>query len=285
MELPIVLRKLDVMRTHDVTPRMRRITVAGDQLGSFESGGRTLPAFTTAGCDDYVKLFLAEPGHDPVLPEQHDGHLHWPKKPAPLARTYTVRRFDADAGELDLDFVLHGHGVAGNWARAARPGDVLHLAGPKISTVPPTGVDWWLLAGDDTALPAIARFVESAPGVPVHAAVLVESADEEQRDLPGVTWVHRQAGVPDARVLADAARSIAPDTGQAWMWIAGETGVVRELRSVAKTLGIGKPMLDASGYWRSPDTQRPLGRLLAMREEARESLDVRRRTRVPRTAD
>ncbi|QNG21181.1 siderophore-interacting protein [Rhodococcus triatomae] len=281
LDLPIVLRKLTVLRTAEVTPRMRRITLGGEQLGAFSAAGHDLPAFTTRGADDYVKLFFPEPGGEPVLPEQHDGHLHWPRKPAPLARAYTVRRYDADLGELDLDFVLHGHGVAGNWARDARPGDEIHLAGPKISTVPPVGASWWLLAGDETALPAVGHYLDDADGtVDLHAFVLVDGPEEEQRELTGVRWVHRRSGVADAELLAQAVRDHSLPEGEGWMWIAGEAGIVRELRAVAKHLGIPKPMLDASGYWRADAGSSALGRIRALRDQAVESLEHRRREHV-----
>lgn len=278
LDLPIVLRELRVIRTTEVTPRMRRITVGGEQLAAFRSGEFDVTAFRTEGADDYVKIFLPEEGEtEPVLPEQHDGHLHWPRKPAPVARAYTVRRFDPATGELDLDFVVHGHGVAGNWARDAKPGDVLHLAGPKVSTIPPTGAAWWLLAGDETALPAIGRYVDTHDDpAALHAVVLVDGPDEEQADLAGVTWVHRRAGVADAQVLADAVRRVAPATGTGWMWIAGEAAIVRELRAVAKDLGVPKQLLDASGYWRAP-VSGALARVRALRDQAVESLDHRRR--------
>lgn len=278
LDLPIVLRELRVLRTTEVTPRMRRITVGGAQLAAFRSGEFDVTAFRTEGADDYVKVFLPEEGEStPVLPEQHDGHLHWPRRPAPVARAYTVRRFDSATGELDLDFVVHGHGVAGNWARDARPGDVLHLAGPKVSTLPPTGAHWWLLAGDETALPAIGRYVEThTDPAALHPVVLVDGPDEEQSDLAGVTWVHRRPGTPDAQVLADAVRRTAPGAGEGWMWIAGEAAIVRELRSVARELGVPKDLLDASGYWRVPATG-ALSRVRALRDQAVESLDQRRR--------
>ena len=278
LDLPIVLRELRVIRTTEVTPRMRRITVGGDQLGAFRTGELDVTPFRTEGADDYVKVFLPEEGEtEPVLPEQHDGHLHWPRKPAPVARAYTVRRFDAVTGELDLDFVVHGHGVGGNWARDAKPGDVLHLAGPKVSTIPPIGAEWWLLAGDETALPAIGRYVETHDDpATLHAVVLVDGPAEEQSDLAGVTWVHRQAGVSDAQTLADAVRRVVPQAGDGWMWIAGEAAIVRELRAVAKERGIPKAQLDASGYWRVPVTG-ALGRVRALRDQAVESMEHRRR--------
>ncbi len=295
MELPIVLRRLRVLRVADLTPRMRRITLTGPQLGPFRSappahpddpasaGGFDVPAFRTEAPDDYVKLFLGEPGMPPALPEQHDGHLHWPRRPAPIARSYTVRRFDPAAGELDIDFVLHGHGTAGLWARDAAVGDELHLGGPKAATLPPVGARWWLLAGDETALPAIGRFIEEHPEQDLTAVVVVEDAAEEQ-DLPGVTWVHRAGRRHhDGALLAEAVRALAgarPDgfsDGLGWMWIAGETSAVRELRTLAKELGVPRALLDATGYWRAPAQGNALGRLRVLQERTAEALEARTR--------
>ncbi|MGC0363535.1 NADPH-dependent ferric siderophore reductase [Rhodococcus sp. 27YEA15] len=277
VELPIVLRKLDILRVEDVTPSMRRLTLGGTQLGAFRSGEFDVPAFTTAGADDYVKIFLPEPGSSsPVLPEQHDGHLHWPKKPAPVARAYTVRRFDSAAGELDLDFVLHGHGPAGNWARAAAPGDSVHLAGPKASTITPVGADWWLLVGDATALPAVGHFVDThTDPAALHAVVLVDGPGEEQRNLAGVTWVHRTGGVADAELIGRAVREKVPAGGDGWIWVAGEAAIVREVRGIAKSLGLGKEQLDATGYWRDQSHGSAFSRLRALRDQAVDAVGAR----------
>src|SRR5699024_11085091 len=184
---------------------------------------------------------------------------------------------------LDLDFVLHGHGTAGLWARDAAPGDTLHLGGPKAATLPPAGARWWLLVGDETALPAVGRFVEEHPDQDLTAVVVVEDPAEEQ-DLPGVTWVHRAGrGSHDGPLLADAVRALAAERadgfrdGLGWMWIAGETAAVRELRTLAKELGVPRAMLDATGYWRAPAQGSTLGRLRVLQERTTEALEARRR--------
>lgn len=70
-------------------------------------------------------------------------------------RYYTIRRIDAAAGWLEIDFVLHeAPGLAGDFARLARPGDICGMSGPCGLGVKPAG--HYLLAGDETALPAIA---------------------------------------------------------------------------------------------------------------------------------
>ncbi|WP_020104826.1 siderophore-interacting protein [Nocardia sp. 348MFTsu5.1] len=274
LSLPVVLRCLDVVRVVDVTPHMRRVTLGGEQLGAFRSGGHDVTPFATHNPDDYVKIFFADPETNVLtLPEQDDGHLDWPRRPAPTSRSYTIRRYDEVAGELDVDFVVHGGGVAGEWARTAKAGDTIHLAGPRTSTVPPKGAPWWILAGDETALPAIAHYLDAPPsGIPVHAFAVVPDASDEQVDIEGITWLRRRDDVSDGQQLAAAISALSLPDGDGWMWIAGEAGTVRELRSVAKSLGVGKTMLDASGYWRRPVTGGVLKRVRTLRAQATETL-------------
>ena len=107
-------RLLQVRRSTRITPRMVRVTLAGDELAGF--GGD--------GPDRRIKMFFPVEGQDrPAVPRATSGGPLWPTgEPRPTIRTYTVRRFDPGAGELDVDFVLHeGHGPAAAWAREARP--------------------------------------------------------------------------------------------------------------------------------------------------------------------
>ena len=105
-------RLLQVRRSRRVTPGMVRVTLAGDELAGFPG----------AGPDRRIKMFFPLPGQErPAVPRASTGGPVWPAGEArPAIRTYTVRRFDASAGELDVDFVLHaGHGPAAAWAREA----------------------------------------------------------------------------------------------------------------------------------------------------------------------
>jgi len=139
-------RKLEVLRVTDITPRMRRITLHGPQLAGFIS----------LGTDDHVKLFFATtPEENAVLETFAPGSGD--EGPRPSMRDYTPRRYDEASGELDIDFVLHGDGPAATWAAQAQPGQFLHIAGPRGSMIVPDIFDSYLLIGDETALPAIAR--------------------------------------------------------------------------------------------------------------------------------
>ncbi|MFT4232550.1 MAG: siderophore-interacting protein, partial [Leucobacter sp.] len=150
---PITTRTLDVLRVADVTPGMRRVTLGGAGLDAhIAANGYPVAAFRSDGFDDEGKLILPHPDHpDAAGPTQADGVLNWPRgDERPLVRTYTVRRWDPVAGEVDLDFVRHGVGPATTWAYRVQPGERVQWAGPKMSAPHPVGVDWTLVAGDET---------------------------------------------------------------------------------------------------------------------------------------
>ncbi len=163
---PLTLREAEVVRVVDLTPGMRRVTLAGAQLGEFTSAnGFAQPAFDSSGFDDDIRLVFCYPGQaEPVLPVQKEKGIDLPRHPRPLAKAYTVRNWNPEAGELDVDFVKHGIGVGTTWAYRAQPGDRVHFYGPSVSRALPVDADWFLVAGDDTAIPAIARLLDELPG-------------------------------------------------------------------------------------------------------------------------
>ncbi|MET9107948.1 siderophore-interacting protein [Streptomyces zhihengii] len=256
---PPTLREVEVVRITDLTPRMRRVTLNGEQLRAFTTtDGFTRPAFESRGFDDDLGLYFPYPGQsDPVLPVQGEAKLIAPKNPRPLSRAYTVRRWDPEAGELDVDFVRHGVGVGTTWAYRVAPGDRIHLSGPRTSKAFPVGADWWLVAGDDTALPAIGRLLDELPS-DTRAQVFIEIAEDahrqELRELPGVevTWLVR-SGATDGTgsPLTEAVRSTAWWSGQAFVWLAGEHTAVRDIRRhLVENRGVPKEDIDFTGYWR-----------------------------------
>ncbi|MFJ7071641.1 SIP domain-containing protein [Streptomyces sp. NPDC098781] len=256
---PPTLREVEVVRTVDITPGMRRVTLSGEQLRAFTTAaGFARPAFESNGFDDDLGLYFPYPGQsDPVLPVQGEAKLTVPKDPRPLSRAYTVRRWDPEAGELDVDFVRHGVGAGTTWAYRTRPGDRIHLSGPSTSKAFPVGADWWLVAGDDTALPAIGRLLDELPP-DARAQVFIEIAEEahrqELRELPGVdvTWLVRPgvtAGT--ASPLTEAVRGTRWWPGQAFVWLAGEHTAVRDIRRhLVEDRGVAKEDIDFAGYWR-----------------------------------
>src|SRR3954454_23604798 len=190
----------EVVRVSRVTPHMIRVVLGGEGLAGFPVGEFT---------DHYVKLLFPPPGAPYGVPfdvEQVRAELpqeHWP-----VTRTYTVRAWDPASGELTIDFVHHGdEGLAGPWAASARPGDRIQFFGPGGGYAPSPAADWHLLAGDESALPAIGAALTRLPaGVPATVVVEVAGPEEEQAELqggPGVelTWVHRH-GEPGAALVS-----------------------------------------------------------------------------------
>jgi NADPH-dependent ferric siderophore reductase len=236
------------MSRHQITrlrhdTRRRTLTVAAiDHLGRHMRRmvftAPELHDFVSAAADDHIKLFFAGP----------DG--------ATVMRDFTPRRFDTTAGTLTIDFALHEAGPATQWAAAAQVGDTLDIGGPRGSAVVPDDFDWYLLIGDESAIPAIGRRVEELrPGVPVITLGVVNGPDDRQRFATRAAWtghwVHRDAQpADDATLLLGALQDIALPAGEGYVWIAAETTVARALRAhVLDTLGHPREWTKAAGYW------------------------------------
>ncbi|MCW2696159.1 MAG: Siderophore-interacting protein, partial [Modestobacter sp.] len=150
MSAPDGPRPVDLMTITSVTtvtPAVRRVT-----LGA--------PADVVAATGATLSLLVPRVGdRSPRWPQiARDGRIVWPQGSHGVSmRRYTCRRQDPAAGEIDVDFVLHGDGPAATWAAAAAPGDVLGVATSAPLGDAPAG--WLLLVGDETALPAIGRIL------------------------------------------------------------------------------------------------------------------------------
>jgi NADPH-dependent ferric siderophore reductase len=242
-------RVLEVVDREDLTPHLRRITLAGEELSDFSS----------AAPDDHIKLFFpADPGAPPVVPTRGDHGTEWPADaPRPAARDYTPRRFDTEAGRLMVEFVLHGDGPAASWAAAAGPGSQILQAGPRGSRVASDDFEWYLLAGDETALPAIARRLEELPAG-ARAIVLGEVADAaeelefESDAAVELRWLHRGDAEPGTTsLLEDAVRDLVLPPGDGFAWAAAEADTARSLRRhLREERGLPKEWTRITGYWR-----------------------------------
>jgi NADPH-dependent ferric siderophore reductase len=227
---------------------MVRVVLGGDGLAEFATRGQS---------DHYVKLLFPAPGV--IYPDPFDPRTvreQFPREQWPSTRTYTVRSWDERTRELALDFVVHGdEGIAGPWAVHARPGDELYFSGPGGGYAPDPEAPWHLLAGDETALPAIAAALESLPaGARGHAFIEVADAAEEQKlTAPAgvaVRWLHRGEDVVGGR-LVEAVAALAFPEGVPQVFVHGEAGFVKELRRLLRVeRGYPREALSISGYWR-----------------------------------
>ncbi|MGW4158921.1 siderophore-interacting protein [Streptomyces sp. NPDC004788] len=237
-----------VIRTERITPHMVRLVLGGPGLDTFETGDYT---------DHYVKLLFAPEGVEYPAPfDMERIRAEFPREQWPTTRTYTVRAWDAAQRELTVDFVVHGdEGLAGPWAARAQPGDTIRFLGPGGGYAPDTAADWHLLAGDESALPAIATALERLPeGAVVHAFLEVADASEEQKFATAagveVTWLHRGSR-PVGEALIDAVRGLDFPAGDVHVFVHGEAGFVKELRRHLRIdREVPRERLSISGYWR-----------------------------------
>lgn len=219
-------RNLTVSEKTYLTPHMIRLTLTGEDLADFQS----------LGADDHVKLIFDTGAEKPEM------------------RDYTPRSFDAATRRLVLDFAVHEAGPATQWAIDAQPGDALMVAGPRGSATIAAVFDWYLLIGDETALPAMGRWVETLPaGVQAITLGLVTDAAEEQSFTTAAThhahWLHRPDAADPAAPLAAATALKLPE-GRGFVWIAAESKVARALRDHFLTeRAHPREAVKAAGYW------------------------------------
>ena len=241
---------LTVIRREQLSAHMVRIVAGGDGFADYVNNDFV---------DRYVKIVFPQPGVD--YPEPLD---LWtiretmPRELWPFTRTYTVRWVDPAACELAIDFVIHGdEGLAGPWAASARPGDALTFTGPGGAYNPAPDADWYLFAGDEAALPAIAASVESLPAAAKGVAFLEVDSNADIQPItapPGLElrWLRRNgvpAGTGDLLVSA-VANADWPAAGKVDVFAHGERGYMKGLRDVFFVQrGLERKQVSLSGYW------------------------------------
>jgi NADPH-dependent ferric siderophore reductase len=234
------MRLLEVKQVTRLTPHMVRVTLTGADLVGFVS----------ASPDDHVKVFLPvedgainRPTMGPDGPVYPEGIT-----PSP-ARDYTPRRYDATTNELDLDFVLHGEGPASTWAESVKIGDTIGVGGPRGSMVIPDDYDHYVLVGDETALPAIGRWLEEMPASsPVTVFAEIASLEEKQSLRRDVRWFVRG----ESPSMDEALAALPIPVGDTFWWVATESMRARTLRSLlVETRAIDKDWVKATGYWQA----------------------------------
>jgi NADPH-dependent ferric siderophore reductase len=211
-------------------------------------GGEALGAFAWNGPAAHIKLIFPTAERD-----------------RPIMRTYTPRRYDAVARELDVDFVLHDDGPASNWARQAAPGQALVIAGPGRSYSVDQQADWFLLAADDTAIPAVGTILEQLPPE-ARVRVLLEVVDEAEQGaldaVPGrvdIEWLHRGPDARNAgRPLEAAVRHVQLPAGSGRVYVACEADAMRRIRRhLLHERHLARDSVVTRGYWRLGETDHP----------------------------
>jgi NADPH-dependent ferric siderophore reductase len=258
VDFPVRVTELQVIGTRWVSETMLRLTAGGPAADRFQSG-----VF-----DEHVKIIYPDPDTGelrlPVPDPEDPDELIWPR-PFPTSREYTVRAYRPERREVDIDLVVHGGGLASDWACGVRPGDPVHLAGPPGGYRIADDYSHYLLAGDETALPAIARWAESAPADTVGWIYVAVPGPGSEQPLPAppgvtVTWLHTGGRAGD--LLAEAVRATpVPEGADLFVWLAGEAGAIKPLRRwVRDERGLDRDASSITGYWKrgSADTHEHL---------------------------
>ncbi|MDR1119087.1 MAG: siderophore-interacting protein [Bifidobacteriaceae bacterium] len=269
-----------VAAAQPISPHYVRVTLRGDDL-------RRLPR---RGYDHWFRLFLPRGPDEPdfaALPAQFgmSGYLKF--KTSGLSgkvavRNYTVREHRPEAGEIDVDFVMHGGdhgavpqdaeasaapaGIAASWARRAQPGDPVALIDQGCGFSPGPEAGLYVLAGDESAQPAILGILRDLPPTARGLALIEvpEPADAQEAQPPAgfdLRWIFRSESpnaparapnpTPGAAALA-ALREYQPDRpGDVTAYVCGESALAAEGRRHLVAAGVPKANIQFTGYWRA----------------------------------
>jgi len=248
---PPRFRQVEVRNVEQLTPRLRRVTFGGDELDGLVV---EQPAAS-------VRLLIPTPGTDALMvPTWTGNEFLLPGGARPTIRTFTPWRVRGDAREIDLGIVIHGTGAASEWARSVSIGAPAAISGPGRGYTVDPDARAFVLAGDETAIPAIAQLLETLPGAATTQVHIEIASSEAQFDLPTgahaeVRW-HEQAGTPGAAMAAAIEASDIDDDAR--VWVAGEAASVQRVRRhLFDERGIPRAKTTVRGYWkhgRSADT-------------------------------
>lgn len=275
-----------VVRTGQLSEHMTRVVLGGTGYDTFRPSEFT---------DSYVKVIFVRYDVEvaalpqPLTLDSFDG---LPNEDRPVIRTLTVRHADPLAREISIDVSVHGdHGVVGPWAVDAQPGQPVYLMGPSGAYAPDPAADWHLLAGDESALPAISAALEALPADAVGKAFIEVAGPADEIELtapPGMqlNWLHRggradlvgQDRAGDNAPLVEAVTTTLWLPGQVQAFIHGEAqAVMHNLRPyLRKERGVAAKWASISGYWRrgrTEETFRQWKKELASKEAAEAAAD------------
>lgn len=233
-------RVLTVKSTLFLTPNMRRITLGGDALANFPTGSEGA----------HIKLLFEQDALD-----------------RPAMRTYTVAQQRSAQNEIDIDFMLHDrknvteHALAAPWSLTAKLGDTISIFGPGLASYISLDADYFLLAADMTALPALTVSLKTLPNNAKGKVFVEVLSEEDKQTLPHpenveIVWVINDAPGSDASPLYHTIEQADWPVGRVAGWVACEFKTMKRIRSYLKgERGLEKSRLYISSYWKRGDTE------------------------------
>ena len=239
-------REVRVEAVVPLTPHMLRLTLGGPALEGLPVG---LPTGN-------VRLLLPPDGHaGVVVPRWNGNEFLFEDGRRPVIRSYTPRRFDPGALELDVDVVLHEHGAVAAWAAEAEPGDEVGVSGTGRGYAVDPDARTFFLGGDESAIPAISVLLEVLPRDAAVAVAVEVAAPDARLALPvhpgaEVRWHDLEPGAPRGSALL-AAVTAADLDADARVWVAGEAAAVQRIRRhLFQERGVPRSSTWVRGYWK-----------------------------------
>ena len=233
---PPRFRRVAVRAVESVTLRLTRITLGGGDLADLDA-----PAPAAS-----VRLLLSD-----EMPTWNGNEFLLADGTRPVIRTFTPLRFSPAERTLDIEVVRHGHGAASTWADGATTGDEVALSGPGRGYDVDTAAPAFVVAGDETALPAIGQLLDVIPER-IPTAVHVEIADRDARigHYRSTEWHELAAGAQPGDALV-AAVTAADIPAGARVWVAGEAAAVQRIRKhLFEERGMPRSQATVRGYWK-----------------------------------
>ncbi|WP_153771092.1 siderophore-interacting protein [Labrenzia sp. CE80] len=246
--LPEDLRVLQVTNVNRVTPAMCRVRFSGENLARYDRPDQL-----------HCRLIFQPKGAVSMQWPTLDGRgrVVWPNDISLPTRVYTIRAINSDEGWIEIDFALHeAAGPATQWAMGAGPGDTVGILGPAANGAKPS--EFYVLAGDETALPGIARILAGiAPGAKGQAFIEVDGPEEEQQLLcPAgikIAWLYRLGQAAGTTgLLSEAIRSVSwpSDLTRAFFWGGCEHKAFRDLHHfLRKEVGLPRERMVFYSHW------------------------------------
>ena len=210
--------------------------------------GSDLEGFDSLGADDHMRLFFVDGPADSVEEIR-----------ASPSREYTPLAWGADW--LEVEFVVHGdEGIGAPWAAKAPVGATVGVGGPRGSLVLEGEPDGWLLAGDETAIPAIRRFATRIPeDSPARIAIEVRSVEHELPiDAPvAVEWIHRGDAPAGSALTAFLGGLRAADRPghDPFVFVAAEQSIVKPGRALLERWSVEASRAIVKGYWKRGEAE------------------------------
>lgn len=246
----LISRVGPVLSRARLTERMLRVWIEAPELAADDP----TPA-------QYVRMLFTPDGSAPIAPTHTGRGFDWPGGTRPLARNLTVAARTPEQGSVALDVVLHDEPTTlQRWAQSVEPGHVVATVGPGAGHRLDADASEWVLAGDESALPAIRTLIDGSPGVGrMKIVVEIEDASDRQ-DLAAdprveLTWLERR-GASRGQPLVEHFAAWRPETADPEVWLAGEHGAMRAIRRrLREDLGLSRSRSVAVPYWRAGATQ------------------------------